>query len=163
MCARTLLLPGAPNCWQKPVLLAAISAKGEKALGSLICSYGSSSSAWVTFFFNFFATLFTSKFLSLASRDLRALLLAGVLKICTELDNNMKLRRGMNCRAKGVQNLGESEAGSQVVQIQNFFLKDKGMNHGRKATLRPRGQVQGQKKARASLEEPTKTEHEEFY
>ena len=99
--ARTLLLSGEPNYWQKPVLLTAISAKGEKAFCSYIHTYGRSSSAWITFSHDFLTTLVTSKFLSLASRDLRALLLAGVLKICTELDNNMKLHRGMNCRAKG--------------------------------------------------------------
>ena len=100
--------------------------QGEKALCSLIHSNGSSSLAWVTFplnYLNFLETLFMSKFLSLADRDLRALLLAEVLKTCTEFDNNMKLHRGINCRAKGkleARILGKVKLGVKWHKYRNF-------------------------------------------
>ena len=56
----------------------------------------------------------------------------------------------MDCRAKGnleARILGENEDGSQADQIQIFFfLKSKRMSHGRKPTLKPRGQVQVEEK-----------------
>lgn len=89
---------------QNPVPWAAIIAKVGKTLCSLIHSYENSYSVWVTLslnFLSFLATLAMSRFLSLPSRDLRAWLLAGVLKTGTEFDSNMKLHSGMDCRAKG--------------------------------------------------------------